>query len=263
MRAGKWMQCCVVVASVCGPVTALAGDSGTSAAKPSCSREPLTTVGSKQVWWNSGKTAFFYGGGLAIDADGAPNAYHPDNKGLDYLANAGKPGNWWGIVTDNGKPSGQPVVQGASDPYPGYYVSATSLEDQSQPVKSPARYVDSGKVPYVVLPPQVMAPKTSGGAKLGDFAAVVNTGTGKVVYAIVADRGPKDKIGEGSIALADGLGIASNPKKGGTSNGVAYVIFPGSGNRKPRSVDEINKEGERLLEAFGGSAQLTACVDVK
>jgi hypothetical protein len=43
---------------------------------------------------------------------GAPNAYHPEDKGLDFLANAGKTGNWWGIVTEDGTPSGKPVVQG-------------------------------------------------------------------------------------------------------------------------------------------------------
>jgi hypothetical protein len=255
MNAGKWMQCCGVVAALCGPVAAWAGEA--------CAREPLTTVGSSTVWWSSGKSAFFYQGGLAIDADGAPNAYHPEGKGLDFLANAGKPGNWWGIVTEDGKASGQPVVQGKGDPYPGYYVSTTSLEDQSQPVKSPARYVDSGKVPYVVLPPQVMAPKLAGGARLGDFAAVVDTRSGKVAYALVADRGPKDKLGEGSIALADALGIASSPKKGGAAKGVAYVIFPGSGSGKPRSVEEIRTEGERLFKSFGGAPKLTACAEAK
>lgn len=258
MKAVKWMQCCGVVASLCGPVAALAAGAGSE-----CSRDQLITVGSSTVWWGAGKSAFFYQGGLAIDADGAPNAYHPEGKGLDYLANAGKPGSWWGIVTDTGKASGQPVVQGPGDPFPGYYVSTTSLEDTTKPVTSPARYVDSGKVPYVVLPPQLMAPKLAGGARLGDFAAVVDTKSGKVAYALVADRGPQDKLGEGSIALADALGIASSPKKGGTARGLAYVIFPGSGSGKPRPVEEIRKEGERLLKSFGGASQLTACVEGK
>jgi hypothetical protein len=30
---------------------------------------------------------------MRIDADGAYRAYHPANKGLDFLANGGKPGN--------------------------------------------------------------------------------------------------------------------------------------------------------------------------
>jgi len=40
---------------------------------------------------------------MVVDADGAYHAFHPDDKsGLDFLANAGHPGNWMGLVTDNG-----------------------------------------------------------------------------------------------------------------------------------------------------------------
>ena len=59
--------------------------------------------------------------GMAIDAEGAPNAYHPKDIGLDSLKNAGfprKPGERpWGIVTNvagnpvTGKPGG-PVELG-------------------------------------------------------------------------------------------------------------------------------------------------------
>ena len=67
-------------------------------------------------------SAFFYESGLMIDADGAYHAYHPDKKsGRDYLGNAGRPGNWWALVTDNGKPSGNPVIQSKSDPAPLYW----------------------------------------------------------------------------------------------------------------------------------------------
>ena len=62
-------------------------------------------------------SAFFYEAGLVIDADGSPHAYHPDGRsGLDYLSNAGRPGNWWALVTHNGKPSGKPVIQKRNDP---------------------------------------------------------------------------------------------------------------------------------------------------
>ena len=46
--------------------------------------------------------------GMKIDADGALRAYHPDEApGLDQLEHAGAPGNWWGIVTDDGTPGGR------------------------------------------------------------------------------------------------------------------------------------------------------------
>ncbi len=207
---------------------------GAAAAEP-C--ETLTSIGAVTVF-KSPNGAFIYASGLAIDADGAPNAYGPDGKGLDHLANAGKPGNWWGVVTRDGAP----VVQTAADPYPGYYVSTTSLEDKRYEATDPRRYVDSGKVPYVVLPPQLLKQ----GARLGDFAAVVNEKNGRVVYAQVADIGPKDKLGEGSIALAAGLDVKSDPKRGGTSAGIRYLVFPKSGDGKPRTLEEIAREGARL-----------------
>ncbi|NCU92315.1 MAG: hypothetical protein EBV44_10280 [Synechococcaceae bacterium WB7_1B_046] len=61
--------------------------------------------------------------GMRIDADGANGhdgsgraAYADGKTGtqpLDYLANAGKPGNWWGIVVDG---KGVPIKQAATDP---------------------------------------------------------------------------------------------------------------------------------------------------
>jgi hypothetical protein len=182
-----------------------------------------------------------------IDADGAPNAYHPAGEGLDVLANAGKPGNWWGVVTDDGTPKGNPVVQGAGDPFPGFYVSATSLEDPGFARTDPRRYVASTKVPYVVLPPQLLKH-----ARLGDLAMVERGG--KRVFALVADTGPRDKLGEGSIALADALGVPSSPRKGGAASGVRYVVFARSGNRRPRPAEELEREGQRLLDAAGAAA---------
>ncbi|HYV88670.1 MAG TPA: hypothetical protein VFA91_08835, partial [Candidatus Polarisedimenticolia bacterium] len=45
------------------------------------------------------KSAYLYQtSNAAIDADGAPNAYNPDNSGLDYNANAGLPDGWANVV---------------------------------------------------------------------------------------------------------------------------------------------------------------------
>jgi len=228
-------------------------------AQAGCAREPVAQVGPVPVWRVPGTAALVYESGLAIDADGAPDAYHPDGQGLDHLANAGKPGNWWGVVTDTGKSSGTPVVQGPSDPEPGYYVSSTSLQDTSKAVTDPRRYVDSNLVPYLAISPRLLGKSLPGGVKLGDVAAVVNTSNGKVAYAVVADVGPKDKLGEGSIALADALGIRSNPKRGGAVKGVVYVVFPGSSAGWPRTSEEIAGDGERLFKAWGGVARVQQC----
>jgi len=67
-------------------------------------------------------------------------------------------------------------------------------------------------------------------------------------------------LGEGSIALAERLGVPSNPRRGGTGSGLVYVVFPDSGNGKPRSVTEIENSGRSLFDAWGGTAQLEACL---
>ncbi len=219
-------------------------------------RIKLLKVGEVTVWTLPGPSAFFYNSGMAIDADGAPEAYHPQDHGLDFLANAGRPGNWWALVTDNAQPNGEPIVQGSNDPAPGFYISMTALEDTTKERTNPRRYVDSQVIPYIVLPSPVMK---EGGAKLGDFAFVINRKNGKLSHAIIADIGPKDKLGEGSIALAETLGIPSNPRRGGTDGGVIYVVFPRSGNRNPRPLTEIETEAPKLFEAWGGMKQIDAC----
>lgn len=169
-------------------------------------------------------------GSMAINADGSPWAYHPENKGLDYLANAGSPEKWWGIACD---PAGVPYVQGPADPAPGYYVSTTALFDKKRKPADPLRYVNSSAVPYIVVPPELR----KAGVKLGDLAIVKFNSN--VCHALVADVGPRGKAGEGSIALAERLGIKSSPKKGGTSKGVNYTIFMGTSTGWPRDVEEI------------------------
>jgi hypothetical protein len=201
-----------------------------------------------------GSSAFFYESGMTIDADGAPNAYHPDNSGIDDLANAGAPGTWEGLAKDA---DGEPFIQGPNDPFPGYYVSATALADRSKPPNDPTRYVDASKIPFVVLPGR-MARQL--GARPGDFAVVFNRRNGKSSFAIFADVGPFDRIGEGSVALAENLGIQSDARNGGTRRGVFFLVFPGSGNGRPRSIEEIGEEGRKLLQGWETSISLDSCM---
>jgi hypothetical protein len=237
--------------------------SGTlQAAAIPCSGEPLLNFQMShqgeeereiQIWHLPGNEAFFFEAGMTIDADGAPNAYHPDNTGLDDLANAGAPGTWEGLAKDA---DGQPILQGPNDPFPGYYISATALSDHSKPLNDPARYVDASKIPYIVLPGSFARQI---GARPGDFSVVLNQRNGKSSYAIFGDVGPSDRIGEGSVALAENIGIRSDARNGGTRRGILYLVFPGSGNGRPRTVEEINSQAERLLEDWGGNPKLTAC----
>jgi len=174
--------------------------------------------------------------GMAIDADGAngqtggvpvyaPKGFQPEP--LDFLANAGGPGNWFGVVTDTGEKDGKPVKQNASGPAPGAFVSATSYRWPMLGRIDPLAYVDAASVPYIVLPGHWR--KEAVGVVLGCRAIVEDTKTGKILEAAgVLDFGPKAKLGEASIACAEFFGIPSSPKNGGTSEKrFIYTFFPG------------------------------------
>jgi Fungal chitosanase of glycosyl hydrolase group 75 len=252
MRLALRIVCVVVLLGGAGVVVS----SGSPVSH--CGKTRLFNRHGVVFWSTSGRArAIFYRAGFAIDADGAFRAYHPkDQMGLDALVHAGHPGNWWALVTDNEKRSGRPVVQGDDDPAPGYYVSTTALYDPDNPnVRDPRRYVDAETIPYIALHPQALH-----FARLGDFATVVNLQNGKTVGAVVADESTANvRVGEGSIALANALGIDSDPRFGGKAKGVAYIVYPRSGNGRPRELQEIANNSERLFEAWGGIEKLTTC----
>ncbi len=229
------------------------------ASSENCEKDKLFTAHHVVAWSvGASPSAFFYKSGLAIDADGAFRAYNPNDRlGLDSLSHAGHEGNWWALVTENEKPSGRPVVQLESDPAPGLYVSTTALYDHDNPnPRDPHRYVDAATIPYVVLHPVALKY-----AKLGDFATVVNLQSGKISAAIVADESaPNLPVGEGSIALAQTLGIDANPRTGGKDGDVVYLIYPDSGNSRPRERAEIVANATQLFDAWGGLDRLNACV---
>lgn len=216
---------------------ATASDESLIAGATACAK-PQSRVGGKSIARTSGGALTFLSG-LEVDADGAPNAYAPGNRGLDALANAGRPGHWYGIVTVHGRP----VVQGPHDPFPGFYVSPTSLENPALPATDPHRYVDATAIPFLALPPELLG---RNGVKLGDVAAVEYGG--RVVYAIVADRGPRGKLGEGSVALAKALGIPSSPRTGGLErHAIRVVLLPGTGNGRPMSTPDIDAKARAAL----------------
>lgn len=235
-------------------------DASSQTATPkACSRTLLTSYDPNKgeyfghdvpVWTLEDGSAVMFRSGMTIDADGAPNAYNPDNTGLDDLANAGEPGHWDGIVANR---EGDPFVQGPDDPFPGFYISCTSLVDWAKDSVDPTRYVDASKIPYIVLPGELSRQM---GARLGDFAVVVNLRKASSAYAIFADIGT---LGEGSVALANELGIWSDAREGGTRGGILYLVYPGSGSRQPRSLEEIKSETDKLFQDWGGMEKLNSC----
>lgn len=171
----------------------------------------LGTIGGVTIYKNN--KFIWFTAGMMIDCDGSPRAYGPvGTQALDYLANAGYPGNWWGVATTPPQGKGTPYIQKSNDPYPGLYISTTSLQYSQYPVWDTKRYVNSETIAGYVLPPKALK---EWGLKLGQKAIITNKQNGKSCEAILFDIGPTTKIGEASMKCADLLGIPSNPKTGG------------------------------------------------
>ena len=199
---------------------------------------------------------------MAIDADGAPHAYSSnDAVALDFLANAGRPGNWWALVTDA---NGKPVIQDQNDPAPGFFISTTTLTNTGTNPRKPSHFIDASAIPYLVLPSDKYSSFTSTKPiRIGDVGAVYNRKTGKLSFAIFADTGPSAEIGEGSIALANALGLDGNPKKGGTDvKDIIYVVFPGSGKGAGMSMAQIDQTAQPLFNSWGGMSRIKSYINL-
>ena len=233
----------------CGQVSA-AQDGG------DCSSQPETfQLKQQDLSVFKADNGILFTAGMTIDADGAPNAYGPHNRGLDYTANARGKDGWVALVINQ---NGRPVIQ-KTGPYRGYYVSTTSLQhSEVGDGRNPKRYIDATKIPYIALPPDFAA---TYGISLGDLALVVNQNNGRSIYAIYADVGPTGRIGEGSIALANALGIPSNPRHDSVADGMTYLIFPGSGWRLRNQITarRIKSFAARQYHRWGGTERLKAC----
>lgn len=193
--------------------------------------------------------AWTWTSGMAIDDDGDPMAYALHGSGLvghDDIRNAGgpPPKPYYGLAHDW---MGQPCVQGAGDPAPGFAVSASALVDHARPTSDPRRYVDAWSVPYIVTPPELIR---DNGIRLGDLAAVKRGD--KLAFAIVADVGPHGHYGEASPACAELVGVPKSPINGGCSYGVTYIIFPASCSTPawPRSTLELQADAARRYAAW-------------
>ena len=237
-----------------------------STSNSSCPASTLFSIGGIPIQQLTGDTAFFWLSGLNVDADGSPNAYNPENTGIDYLANAGSPGNWWGIATDS---NGNPYIQGQYPPngyapYPGYYVSNTSLEYTQYSAWDPRRYVNAVNMTFFVLPGTSAIRNT--GVKLGDYGFIYWSQTGRSVYAIYADVGPTTSIGEGSVLTNVNLGSNPYNSKGrvtiGIDSGVYTVVFPGSGAKYgiASTQTQINTNGAAAFAAWGGLTHFKQCI---
>lgn len=206
----------------------------------------------------------------AADADGAPNAYHPDDLhkhcgrdphvGLDCLANAGYPdSDWWADVLIADPDDGTKAFVQQHGPTKGFYVAATALRDPAGSRFDPATFVDSTTVPYVVSPTGfTKLPKVG---RPGDVGFATHLASSASTAFIVGDAGGgKDaRLGEGSIALFAALGYpGANPRTGAglPRDPVQYIVFPGSRRAGaaiwPRTNEDVHGQVMDLLRDTAG-----------
>ncbi|MFI8093243.1 glycoside hydrolase family 75 protein [Streptomyces sp. NPDC086080] len=115
--------------------------------------------------------------------------------------------------------------------------------------QSDGRPLSPEKLPYVVVPaPSAVWNYRSHGVRGGSVAAVVYRD--RVRYAVVGDTGPADLIGEASYAAAESLGIDPDPRAGGTSSGVTYIVFKDSEVTPVEDHEAAVAEGKRLAREF-------------
>lgn len=218
-----------------------------------------------QLWKIPNSQAYFYVvSQMAIDADGAPNAYHPQDKGIDFLANAGYPnGGWKSVLVPDPQNPSKPFVQPSGE-FKGYFISQTTLQDRSLPVTDIRRYVNSTKVPYMVFPGTFWKIQGTGG--FGDVAAVLNLDNNRESPAIIADAGPQNaSLGEVSIRLAENLGGRNvNPRNGaGIPQGrFVYAVFPKTKSSPswPLSNEKLQTRMNDLLSSIGGWKRIRSCL---
>ncbi|MEY6434061.1 glycoside hydrolase family 75 protein [Thioalkalicoccus limnaeus] len=122
-------------------------------------------------------------------------------------------------------------------------------------------------MPFAVIPTTWQRSGTPG-PKLGDLGVAYRRSNGKLAYFVVGDTGPRNKLGEGSVALHQALGNdpfvdrfgKRRAYKGIGARDVVYLLFPGSA-QAVASFDAIliERAAKPLFERFGGIDRLKAC----
>ena len=98
---------------------------------------------------------------------------------------------------------------------------------------------------YIVIPTN-----HSNDSKLGDVAVLIDNNTGKYVFCIVGDKGPKNQYREVSVSAAKKLGYKDASGISGPSGDFTFIIFPNSKiDWKYDSLQkQINREGAKYYK---------------
>jgi Fungal chitosanase of glycosyl hydrolase group 75 len=173
--------------------------------------------------------------------------------------------DFYAIARNSLAPSG--INRGKPCEKDGYYVSMTAKPMQSsKPVCDPEHWVDSLRIPAIVMPLDKAMKKA--GVKLFDIAIIRPVGSQNWVGAIVGDTNPT-KIGEGTVNLNRNLkGLTSNPKNYQSALGYVvgkaeFIVFPGSSIRLGEITNDddskIQNLAVKLAEEFDIETRSALC----
>ena len=124
------------------------------------------------------------------------------------------------------------ITPGGKDKYGKYHQTETSILNG---------VLDAEINHYVVKPGGY-----TGAAKLGDLAVVIDHGTGKRIYAIIADTGPTGAIpGEVSISVCWDLGYPSNGFYGPTGD-FELIFLPGTATPWVKDTGSLNAQIDQI-----------------
>ncbi|WAK02311.1 glycoside hydrolase family 75 protein [Methylobacter sp. YRD-M1] len=254
---------------------------------------PHAEMGPVQVFRDLGSKAIAFASQMQVNTDGAPDSYHPDDIGITHICNGvsiGRGCTWkasclpefrqakaehfkgptkicfFAMATDA---QGVPIIQGDADPKPGYFVSTTALHQPGENLRTPQAQLDSNTVPFAVIPGNW---QTSGnpGPKLGDFGVAYRRSNGKAAFFVVGDTGPRNKLGEGSVALHQALGNdpfmmrfgVRRARKNIGGRDVVYLLFPKTAQAGQKlDTASIERLAGAQLQAFGGIERLKECAE--
>lgn len=133
-------------------------------------------------------------------------------------------------------------AQCRADPY---------YQSQTSGTTSTGRPLDASTLSFMVIPLDTDGFSFSArNVKIGTVVAMVYSG--RIVYGIVGDAGPRGVIGEASARAAELLGINASPISGGVESGVTYVVFPGVRVTRNEDAAEARTLAERAVNAWLG-----------